>query len=160
MDKLDWLEQNGRGNLDMRVENTDLIRSQANTMLAIALSGGGAALYFAAKEHYLVIAALLVSAYLFWIAFRITEKCIVFKDYPSSWNTPKNLNQPNYELDQLRKFELDNIQSAIEQATAINKAKSAMLNWYIKALCLTPVAAIAAYVLECALVFLAARLWV
>src|SRR5687768_10388133 len=106
MDKLDWLEKNGRENLNARSANADLIRAQANTTLAIALSGGGAALYFAAKEHNLAATALFVSLYLFGVAYWITRKCILFGDYPSMWNTPKNLDQPGYSLEELRGFEL------------------------------------------------------
>jgi hypothetical protein len=141
MEKLDWLEQNGRGNLAMRGDNANAIRAQANTMLTLALGGGGGALYFAAKENHLTIAALLMSLYLFWVALEITEKCLMFGEYPSFWNTPKNLNQPNYELDELRKFELSNIQAAIEETKQLNYARSNTLNSYIKALCFTPLAA-------------------
>jgi hypothetical protein len=50
MEKLDWIERAAIENLTRRVQNADAIHKEANTLLALLLSGGGAALYFAAKE--------------------------------------------------------------------------------------------------------------
>ena len=141
MEKLDWIERAAIEKLTRRVQNADAIHKEANTLLALLLSGGGAALYFAAKETALTSVALSVSFWLFAVAIAVTWNCLMFSDYPAVWNEPKNLNNTQYELDLLREYELENIQERIEQATRLNHAKSEWLNRCILAACLTPVVA-------------------
>jgi hypothetical protein len=141
MEKLDWIERAAIENLTRRVQNADAIHKEANTLLALLLSRGGAALYFAAKETALTSVALGVSFRLFAVAIAVTWNCLMFSDYRAVWNEPKNLNNTQYELDLLREYELENIQERIEQATRLNHAKSEWLNRCILAACLTPVVA-------------------
>ena len=146
MEKLDWIERAGIENLKGRVENADLIHREANTLLAILLSGGGAALYFAAKGTDLAAVAFWVSLWLFATALIVTWKCLMFSDYPAVWNSPNNLGNNDFELDLLRRYELDNIQARIEQATALNYKKSEWLNYCILGSCATPLIALIAWV--------------
>lgn len=143
--KLDYAEKSGIENLKERTQNGDLIRREANTLLALLLSGGGAALYFAAKQGPLSTVALAVSIWLFFVALVLTLKCLMFANYPAVWNEPRNLNHQSYELDAIRAFELENLQQRIEQATALNYTKSDWLNICIIAGCATPVIAFIAW---------------
>ena len=104
MEKLDWIERAAIENLTRRVQNADAIHKEANTLLALLLSGGGAALYFAPKETALTSLALSVSFWLFAVAIAVTWNCLMFSDYPAVWNEPKNLNNTQYELDLLREY--------------------------------------------------------
>ena len=42
MEKLDWIERAAIENLTRRVQNADAVHKEANTLLALLLSGGGA----------------------------------------------------------------------------------------------------------------------
>lgn len=99
-------------------------------------------MYFAVDHENLKVAALGISFWLFGLATILTLKCLMFGDFPSVWNEPKNLNQKDYELDQLREFELLNLQGRINQAMELNFTKSLRLNRCILATCLTPIIAI------------------
>ena len=139
MTKLDYAEKAGIENLKERTQNGDLIHREANTLLALLLSGAGAALYFSAKQDPLSSVAFVVSFWLFAVALTLTLKCLMFGDYPAVWNEPKNLNQKDLELETIRVFELQNLQQRIDQAAALNYTKSGWLNKCIIAACTTPV---------------------
>lgn len=145
MTLLDWVEKCGIENMKDHVSNADIIQKQASTLLTLLLSGAGAALYFGMQHEEFRLAALAVSFWLFAVAAFLTLKCLMFGDFPSVWNEPKNLNQPDYGLDELREFELLNLQGRIKQAVAINFTKSVRLNRCILATCFTPVIALIAW---------------
>ncbi len=84
-EKMGWIENAGIQNLKSRSANAYILRKQANTLLAIALSGGGAALYLAARNNQFSIAALIVSIYLFVVAALVTFHCLMLRDYPAIW---------------------------------------------------------------------------
>ena len=139
---LDWAEKAGIENMRDHVNNADIIQKQASTLLTLLLSGAGAALYFGMQHEELRLSALVVSFWLFGLATMLTLTCLMFGDFPSVWNEPKNLNQKDYELDQLREFELENLQKRINDAISLNFTKSLRLNKCILATCFTPIIAI------------------
>ena len=143
-----WIEKAALENLRDRSNNGDLIHKEANTLLTILLSGAGAALYFGMQHSDVRFPALTVSLWLFGIATILTFKCLMFGDYPSVWNEPKNLNQKGYELDQLRQVELENIQARISLATELNCTKSRRLNRCILAACSTPLVGFIAWLVS------------
>jgi hypothetical protein len=131
-------ERAGIEHLKERVQNDDVLRKEAHTLLALLLSGAGAALYFAASHAALSGSALAVSLWLFAVALVLTARCLMFGDYPAVWNEPKNLYQPDFSLMAVREVELKNLQQRIEQATELNATRSRWLNYCIIASCLTP----------------------
>lgn len=143
-----WIEKAALKNLRDRSNNGDLIHKEASTLLTVLLSGAGAALYFGMQHNDVRFSALTVSLWLFAIATVLTLKCLMFGDYPSVWNEPKNLNQKGYELDQLRQFELENIQARISLATALNYTKSRRLNRCVLAACSTPLVGFIAWLVS------------
>ena len=145
---LEWVEKAALENLRDRSRNGDLIHKEANTLLTILLSGAGAALYFGMQHGDVRFSALAVSLWLFCIATLLTLKCLMFGNYPSVWNEPKNLNQKDYELDQLKQFELKNIQARISLATELNYTKSRRLNSFILATCSTPLVGFIAWLVS------------
>ena len=147
-ESLVWIEKAALENLRERSNNGDLIHKEANTLLTILLSGAGAALYFGMQHNDVRFSALAVSLWLFCIATILTLKCLMFGDYPSVWNEPKNLNQKGYDLDQLRQFELENIQVRISLATELNCTKSRRLNRCILAACSTPLVGFIAWLVS------------
>ncbi len=142
MTVLDWAEIAGIENMKDHVNNADMIQKQASTFLTLLLSGAGAALYFGMQHDELRFVAVMVSFWLFGLATVLTVKCLMFGDFPSVWNEPKNLNQKDYKLDELREFELKNLQERINKAMSLNFTKTLRLNKCILAGCFTPVVAI------------------
>lgn len=142
---LDYAERAGMENMKERAQNADALHKEAHTLLALFLSGAGAALYFSAKQEALSGVALIISFWLFSIALVLAWKCLMYGDYPAIWNEPKSLYQPALSLDVIRQLELDNLQARIIQATALNVSKSYWLNTCIIAACATPVIAALAW---------------
>lgn len=142
---LDWAEKAGIESLKEHVNNRDLILKETNALLTLLLSGAGAALYFGMQHGEIRLAAIVVSFWLFGVAAILSLKCLMFGDYPAVWNEPKNLNQKNYELDQLREYELENLQTRIRDARTLNITKSAWRNKCIFATCSTPVIGVIAW---------------
>lgn len=136
---LDWAEKSAIENMKDHVNNADLIQKQASTLLTMLLSGAGAALYFGVDHEALRMAAVAISIWLFILAGCLTRKCLMFGDFPSVWNEPKNLYQKSYELDKLREVELKNLQIRIDDAMNLNFEKSLRLNACIVATCFTPI---------------------
>ena len=139
---LDFAEKAGIENLKERAKNGELIHKEASSLLTLFLSGAGAALFFAANQGPLSGVFLLVSFWLFGVALILTLKCLMYGNYPAVWNEPKNLNQEGYELDQIRIFELENIQERIGMATELNFTKSSWLNKCILLAGVTPIIAL------------------
>jgi hypothetical protein len=138
MDRLDWVERAAIENLKEHAQNSDLLRKEVVTLLTLVLSGAGAALYFAAKETNLTEAAVVVSLWLFSIALLLSFNCLMFATFPAIWNEPKQLNQKQYDFEEVREEELLNIQERIELASDLNAKKSDWLNNCIFLACLTP----------------------
>lgn len=136
---LDWAEKAGIENMRDHVSNADLIQKQASTLLTMLLSGAAAALYFGSDHEELRFVAVIVSFWLFGLSAFLTRKCLMFGDFPSVWNEPKNLNQKGFELDKLREFELDNLQKRINEAMSLNFTKSLRLNGCVLSACCTPI---------------------
>ena len=135
---LEWAEKAGLENLRDHANNAELMQRQVSTLLTLLLSGAGAALYFAVANREFIIASVVISLWLFGIAAILTLKCLMFGDFPSVWNEPKNLNLKGYSLSQLREYELENLQERISDAARINFIKSLRLNNCILATCFTP----------------------
>lgn len=142
-DLLDLAEHAGRENMRERIDNAGMIQREANTVMALLLVGAGAALAYAggAVGPCAAGAALAVSVYLFGLAALLNWRCLGLTGYPASFNEPANLNRPEYEVDQVRLWELENLQARINQAVAINDRRSAWLNGCRYAAALTPLVA-------------------
>jgi hypothetical protein len=131
-DLIEWVEKAAADNLRERIEIAAMIQREANTTLTLLLSGAGASLIFAAhtgsNELAIARAALVVSAYLFLIGGLLVRECLGLIAYPASSNEPKNLNNKDYAFEQMREWELENIQARIDQAVVINEHRSKWLN--------------------------------
>ena len=145
---LDWAEKASVENMIDHVSNADLIQKQASTLLTMLLSGAAAALYFGFDHEELRFVAVIVSFWLFGLSAFLTRKCLMFGDFPSVWNEPKNLNQKGFELDKLREFELDNLQKRINEAISLNFTKSLRLNDCILSACCTPIIGLIAWLVQ------------
>lgn len=150
---LEYAEKAGLENMRERIDVAGVIQREANTVMAVLLAGAGAALVFAANDKGTNIgitgAAIAVCLYLFTLAALLNWKCLGLIAYPACSNEPKNLNKPKYKFEQIRQWELENLQARITQALAINERRSGWLNRCRYAATLTPVIAIAGWVVAC-----------
>lgn len=144
-DKLDYIETQGRLHMAERVENANFLQQEGNTSLTVFLSGAGAILAYAAQvagNGPVRVAALAASIYLFAVAAVLVHKVLGIVDFPPSHNTPANLMQAEGTLEELRMFELDNLQQRLEEAGDINQRRSVWLNRCRYAAILTPAVAL------------------
>jgi hypothetical protein len=143
---IEYAEKAGIDNMRERIDVAITIQREANTVMALLLAGAGAALAFAAHDNGDSIgitgAAIFVSLYLFFLAALLNWKCLGLIAYPACCNVPKNLNKPEYTVEQIRNWELENLQVRIDQALVINERRSGWLNCCRYAATLTPLIAI------------------
>lgn len=150
MERIDWLERASIERLKDRAANADIIRKECNTLVALCVAGGGAALVVAARGDQFMLAAIMTSLWLFGIAILLAVKSLFFVNYPAVWNTAKNLDQP-FELDQLRHYEIENIENRDREAYYINSARTAWYNRCVILVCLTPVFSVSVFWMAAAL---------
>lgn len=143
---LDLAEKAGRENMRERIEVAGMIQREANTVMALMLTGAGAALAYAGSDKGMnpgiTGVALAVCLYLFLLAGVLSWKCLAIAPYPSAFNEPKSLHKPEYRVEQLRQWELENLQQRIREAAAINNRRGYWLNWCRFAAAFTPLAAL------------------
>ncbi len=146
-EQLDYAERCGIENMRERIEVAAMIQREANTALALLLAGAGAALAYAAGDstRQMSIAAFAVSVYLFCLALLLANKCLGLIAYPAIFNEPGKLNRPEYSLEQIRNWELENLQARINEAVQINEQRGELLNRCRVAAAFTPVIAALAY---------------
>ncbi len=146
---IEYAEKAGFENMRERIDVAGAIQREASNVMAVLLAGAGAALAFAANDKGANIgltgAAFAVCLYLFSLAALLNWKCLGLIAYPACSNEPKNLNKPEYKFEQVREWELENLQARINQALAINERRSGWLNRCRFAATLTPVIAIAGW---------------
>jgi len=146
MTLLDYAEHAGIENLRTRIEVSDALRREANTTLALLLAGAGTALTVATGAGY-QRPALAVSLYLFGLGALVVLKCLRFGMYPALWNEPDHLNKPEHSLDDVRRWELQNLQNRITDAISINSARAHWLNGIRLAAAVTPLVGLVAWFL-------------
>ena len=149
---LTYIEKAARENLDGHRSVAEMIQRESNVLLALVISGAAGALAYSAQPSALangmVIPSLTTSLYLFATAVVIAAKCLALQEYPSTSNEPRNLRTGNLPLEQIRLFELENIQKRIDDSVAINGRRADWLNRCRYAAAATPVVAIATWVLR------------
>ena len=142
---LDLAEKAGHENMRERIEVAGMIQREANTVMALMLTGAGAALAYAGSDKGMnpgiTGAALAVCLYLFLLAGVLNWKCLAIAPYPSAFNEPKSLHKPEYPVERLRQWELENLQQRIRDAAAINNRRGSWLNRCRYAATLTPLVA-------------------
>jgi len=151
MDRIDWLEGIAILALKAKQDNTDLITKESHATLTIVLSALGVICAYATKQwetdDATTYAALTLATYYMVVAILLVQNCLLQRDYPALYNEPKNLNQPNINFETLRMAEIDNIQKRIEEADTIILERSIWLNGVRKALAVSPIVGVVAYLL-------------
>jgi hypothetical protein len=149
---LDWAEKAGTENLKERIANGDILAAQANQLLLLLLAGVGGALAIGGKvfeggASTFQWGAAAVAAYLSCVAVVLTHKCIVTRDTQVLYNEPTNLAprvEPAATLDEIREWELENLQKRIELTKTRNELVARWLDRCRYAAACTPLAFVAA----------------
>jgi len=127
-DILDWVEKAALENIRGHSQTADILAKEAATTLTILLAALSGAFGYAVSSFDYRIGAIALTAYLFMLCVLLVTRCMKIKEFPSTTNEPKNLNQEGYPLDALRKVELRNIQERIDQAAQRNAITAQWLN--------------------------------
>jgi len=131
---IDWAEQAALENIRFHLRNADNLAKEAAATLTICLAGIGGAMAHAIKGlesaqlQPAAMASALLAVYLVVLAMLLIFKCMKIAPIPAPTNEPKNLYQPEYELQALREVELDNLQRRIEAVVERNDATTGWLN--------------------------------
>jgi hypothetical protein len=96
----------------------------------------------------MAVPSIVTSVYLFLIAVIVAAKCLSLREYPALTNEPRNLLVPNLTLEQIRTYELDNLQKRIDDSVKINGQRADWLNGCRYAAAATPAVAIATWALR------------
>lgn len=126
-DKIEWVEKQAAENLKFRLQVRETLAKEANNLLTILLAAIGAIVAYAIKNasewqtNPMLIGAIATTGWLMLIATILVMKCIMTSTLIPPGNEPKNLLLEAYALDQLKKFELENVQNSIDQTAYRNQ---------------------------------------
>lgn len=126
-EKIDWIERQAAENLKFRLQICETLAKDANTLLTILVTAIGAVVAYAIKntennnDNALLVGAIVMAAWLMVIAFVLVFKCIMTSEIIPIGNEPKNLNLENYTLEQIKGFELENVQISITHTAFRNQ---------------------------------------
>lgn len=133
-DKLDWIEAAALENMKAHHASADAIAKDAATTLTIFLAAMAGGLTYAAKGidqnswTWLPVGATAFTIWFFVLSALLVWKCLMMRPIPSGYNEPSNLNQPGFELDELKEAELGLLQDRINGAATRNAAVARWLN--------------------------------
>lgn len=104
----------------------DSLRKESATTLTVILAGLGGALTYAAKvlepqqAGPIAFAAAVLCVYLTCLAAGLVLRCMLVREIPAVYQSPLNLAQPGFPIDEIREAELTNIEARIDDMLAIN----------------------------------------
>ena len=117
--KIDWIEKQAAENLKFRLQICETLAKDANTLLTILITAIGAVVAYAIKstenngDSALLAGTIAMGAWLMIIALILVFKCIMTSKLIPIGNEPKKLNLENYNLEEIKVFELENVQNSI-----------------------------------------------
>lgn len=141
---LDWVENAAIENLRLQHHTADVIARESVTTLTLLLAGVGAGVAYAAKSvdrsalDWLSVGAISVTAYLAVLCLILVVRCLRISPLPAIYNEPGNLLQPDIEFEDLRRYELENMQTRINDAVRRNARIAGSLNRVRIAAALSP----------------------
>lgn len=131
---LDWVEKAAIENFKVQHQTADILAKEAATTLTLLLAGLGAGTAYAIRAITGEVAgpiaygAVAFTIYLIVLSIVLVLKCLKIQPIPSIFNEPKNLLNDLYSFDEIRKFQLENMQEGIEEAGARNGRVARSLN--------------------------------
>lgn len=132
--RLDWLEKAGIENMKAHYTCADALAKEAATTLTVLLAGIGGGLAYASKAAEqgkwtaLSIGATAFTTWLIGVAWYLVTKALMLEAIPQVYNEPKNLDDPNEDLNYLKECELLSLQQRIDDAASRNGKLAMRLN--------------------------------
>ena len=142
--KIEWVEKQAAENLRFRLQNCEILAKEANSLLTILLTAIGAMVAYSIKTFPensvpdLLLGAIITTIWLMLIAVILVVKCVVTSEITPTGNEPNNLLLDDYSLEEIRKFELDNVQESINKVSLRNKKTAYWLDLCRKAAIASP----------------------
>lgn len=138
-DYLDWVEKAAIENLRGRLATGDVLLAQSNTLLSLLLVGIGGSLAYLVKlldgaaASPLIVGMAAVAVWLFFVAAMLAFHCLFTRETQLLYNEPRHLSNDrlkvlNFKLEDLRGFELENIQGRIEATKTRNQCVAMWLD--------------------------------
>lgn len=134
MDKLSWVESSAIENMRLHHHTADILAKEAQTTLTVLLAGMGGSVAYSARvfasdgADWLSYGAAAFTLYLLVLNWALVVFCLKIAPIPQIFNEPKNLWSNLYTLDELRVFELENLQDGIDAAAERNGKLAKRLN--------------------------------
>ena len=125
-EKIDWIEKQAAENLKFRLQNCETLAKEANNLLTVLIAAIGAGVAYSIKnaeagsEAALLVGSIATVTWLMAVAFVLVFKCIRTSLIIPIGNEPKNLSLESYTLEQIKGFELENVQNSIDHMAKRN----------------------------------------
>lgn len=159
MDALEYIESQAAKNASFHIEGLEILNKRAHTLVTLQLGGGGAlgavAMSMVEKSAPIWVygALFTATAWLFWIAYQTTRKCLMTSAIRPPANTPLNLLPGVTDLPSLRLEELKQLDARLKEYAQRADAIGIALNRAYRRTAITPVLASAAAALVVLLVW-------
>lgn len=136
---LDWVERAAVENFKLQHQTADILAKESATTLAVLLAGLGGGTAYAVRAvtgdapTSVEWGAVAFTVHLLVLCFLLVQRCLKIQPIPSIFNEPKNLlgvreSHPDLSFDDIRGYELQNMQDGIQTAGVRNGKVAASLN--------------------------------
>lgn len=147
---LDWVERSAVENFKLQHHTADVLAKESATTLAVLLAGLGGGTAYAVRAvtgnapNSVEWGAVMFTVHLLVLCFLLVWRCLKIQPIPPIFNEPKNLlgvleTHPHLTFEEIRKFELENMQDGIQAAGERNGRVAASLNKIRLAAVLSPI---------------------
>lgn len=147
---LDWVERSAIENFKLQHQTADVLAKESATTLAVLLAGLGGGTAYAVRAvtgdapTSVEWGAVMFTVHLLVLCIVLVWRCLKIQPIPPIFNEPKNLlgvldTHPNLTFQEIRRFELDNMQDGIQTAGERNGKVAASLNRIRLAAALSPI---------------------
>lgn len=142
---IDWAEAAGQESIRATIAEAEYLTKEAHTTLTLLVAGFGASLAYVVKAIEAksnTPLAWAVGSLVVWLmvwAVVLIFRCLMVAPIMPVTNNPQNLYQDEHPLDQLRRWELENLTGRISFNTQRNKKTAGWLNAVRLAMTASPV---------------------
>ena len=161
LESIDWIENQAEKNLEFHHGCLENLRKEAHVILSIVIVAIGSlfgyllqvvdvTVGFANQRWLVLLPSFALLAYLVTTGNIVISKVLRIRDIEPPTNEPKNLlpHVKEYSCDQLRKFELDNLQGRIDRTRQRNDETAKSITLVRRFLCFAPVVFVAVFMVS------------
>jgi hypothetical protein len=145
MSHLEYVEREAAKNMEFHLQNMECLQKESNTTLTLlyvlvtASFSAALKLFETAKETSVAFALSGLCVYLTILAVCLVLACLSPRTVKAPTNEPENLKlREGYTSDEIRQFELDNLQQRIHYNRERNEVTARRLKLVRVMLCLSP----------------------